>query len=138
MILEFSKSLGLLFSLASLHPSSPPLPEDSAMSTPAAHNGPAFSRSFGLRSSTQDNEKDMPLVSGLRIRTESRDHRAEGKPSPGMRAQMGDTPRKQARKPLLRATDTSFAILGQNFRERVKTKSIPWVSQCNLVPGQSS
>ena len=41
-----------------------------------------------------------------------------------MRAQMGDTPRKQAREQVLRATDT-FATVGQSLRKRVKTKSIP-------------
>ena len=136
MILEFGKPPSSLFGLASLHPSSPPSPGDLAMSIPAAHNRPASSRFFRLKSSTQEKEKDMHLAAGLRIKTESRDHRAQGQPSPGMRAQMGDKSRKQARKKVLRAADT-FAILGQNFRKSEK-QVYPLGYQCKPVPGQSS
>lgn len=63
---EFSKPHPLLFSPASPHPSSPPTPRDSGMSTPSVHKGPMVS--FRLKNNTQGKENDEPQVSDLRIR----------------------------------------------------------------------
>lgn len=47
-----------------------------------------------------------PHASDLRIRTAARHHKAKRQPSPEMRARVGDTPRKQARKQALGAKET--------------------------------
>ena len=72
-----------LLCLAPLHPSSPPPPRDSGLSTPLVCQGPAFSVSFRLKNSIQEKEKDEPQASDLRRRRESRTTELMSGPAPG-------------------------------------------------------